>query len=69
MKCKVCGKEAIIVYCKSHEEAYENLVKGYEEWKRALNLSWKKYLNEVIKNEYSGSWVKEVAEQLLKGEE
>jgi len=69
MKCKVCGKEAVGVYCKFHEGAYENLVKGYEEWKRALNLSWKEYLNEVIKNEYSGSWVKEVTEQLLKGEE
>jgi len=69
MKCRICGKEAVNVYCKFHEGAYANLVKSYEEWKRALNLSWKEYLNEVIKNEYSGSWVKEVAEQLLKGEE
>jgi len=69
MKCKVCGKEAISAYCKIHERAHENLVKGYEEWKRALNLSWKEYLKGVIKNEYSGLWVKEVAEQLLKGEE
>jgi hypothetical protein len=69
MKCKVCRKEAVSVYCKFHERAYENLVNGYEEWKRALNLSWREYLNKVIKNEYSGSWVKEVAEQLLKGEE
>ncbi len=69
MKCKVCEKKAISVYCKFHEGAYKNLVKGYEEWKLALDLSWKEYLNEVISNEYGGLWVKEVAERLLKGEE
>ena len=64
MKCKVCDKEAVDDYCEAHESAYKNLVEKYDVWKRALDVSWKEYLREVAKNEYTGSWVKEVAEKL-----
>ncbi|MFQ6068030.1 MAG: hypothetical protein ACE5KD_00645 [Candidatus Bathyarchaeia archaeon] len=37
----------------------------FEMWKKALNISWKNYLNEIIKNPFAGIKVKEVAEHLL----
>lgn len=64
MKCKVCDKEAVDDYCEAHESAYKNLVEKYDLWKKALGIPWKEYLREVAKNEYTGSWVKEVAEKL-----
>ena len=70
MKCKICSKEAISEYCELHEKAYESLVKTYDDWKEALEISWKEYLKEVVRNQYSGVWAKEVAQYLLeKGDE
>ncbi len=69
MKCKVCDKEAVGTYCEAHERAYKNLVEKYEVWEKALNISWKEYLRDVAKNEYTGSWVKEVAEKLAETRE
>lgn len=66
LKCKICDKEAVDAYCELHEKAYKNLMKKYEVWKKALDISWKDYLKEVAKNTHTGSWVKEVAEQLMK---
>ena len=40
-------------------------MKNFEEWKKALNISWEDYLNEIIKNPYTGEWAKEVAEYLI----
>jgi hypothetical protein len=34
-----------------------------------MDISWKEYLNEIVKNPYAGSWAKEVAGQLLKNED
>ena len=65
MKCKICDKNAVGTYCGLHKRVYNNIVEGYNVWKMALEISWKEYLSEVIKNEYSGSWVKEVAKDLL----
>jgi len=65
MKCKICGKKVVSRYCQQHERAFSNIVEKYDLWKMALEISWKEYLNEVIKNKYSGSWAKEVAEKLL----
>lgn len=69
MKCKICDKKAIEKYCELHEKAYKSIVKKYDEWKKALDISWKEYLNEVAKNPYTGSLAKEVAEQLMKSED
>jgi len=70
VKCKICSKEAISEYCELHEKAYESLVKTYDDWKEALEISWKEYLKEVVINQYSGVWAKEVAQYLLeKGDE
>jgi len=69
MKCRVCSREAVEKYCELHEKAYRSIVQKYDEWKRAMDISWKEYLNEVAKNPYTGSWAKEVAEQLMKNED
>lgn len=65
MKCKICSREAITDYCELHEKAYENIVQKYSVWKRALEISWKEYLNEVLENPNTGMWAKEVAKYVL----
>ncbi|MEM2917305.1 MAG: hypothetical protein QXN63_02995 [Candidatus Bathyarchaeia archaeon] len=70
MKCKLCSREAVNnKYCDLHEKAYRNLMEKFEVWKQALEISWKEYLSEIVKNPYAGEWAKEVAEELLKSEE
>lgn len=66
MKCRICKREAMEKYCELHEKAYRSVVQKYEDWKKAMDISWKEYLNEIVKNPYTGSWAKEVAENLMK---
>ena len=66
MKCRICNREAVEKYCEPHERAYRSIVQKYDDWKRAIGISWKEYLNEILKNPYTGSWAKEVAERLMK---
>jgi hypothetical protein len=67
MKCIICDREAgEKKFCVSHLIAYENIVKNYDVWKKAVEIHWKEYLREVVKNPLTGEWVKEVAEQLIK---
>jgi len=65
MKCKICGKKVVRRYCQQHGKAFSNIVEKYNVWKMALEISCKEYLNEIVNNKYSGSWIKEVAEKLL----
>lgn len=65
IKCKVCDREAIKKYCGIHQEVYNNIFQKFEAWKRADPLSWKEYLKELVKNSNTGTWTKEVANQLL----
>jgi len=65
VKCKICTKETTTEYCELHQKAHENLVQKYDNWKKALETSWEEYLNEILKNQYSGVWVREVAEYLI----
>ena len=69
MKCRICNREALEKYCELHEKAYRNIVEKYDDWRKAMDISWKEYLNEIVKNPYTGSWAKEVAGQLLKNED
>ena len=70
MKCVVCSREASEdCYCEVHAKAYEVIVKKYELWKKALEISWKEYLSEIVKNPLTGEWAKEVAEHLSRSEE
>jgi hypothetical protein len=41
-------------------------LKKYDVWKKALEISWKEYLNEIVRNPLTGEWAKEVAEHLMK---
>lgn len=66
MKCKICEREAINEYCELHEKVNKNIVKKYNVWNKALNISWKEYLNEIAKNPYTGSSAKELATHLMK---
>jgi hypothetical protein len=66
----VCAREASEnCYCEFHAKAYESIIKKYEVWRRALAISWKEYLSEIIKNPLTGEWSKELAEYLLKSGE
>jgi len=65
LKCKVCEREAEGDYCELHEKAYRNIVKEYDVWKKASDVSWKQYLSEIAKNPFTGLWAREVAESLL----
>lgn len=66
-KCKACNREAEEEgnYCELHSKAFKSLLLNYDKWKRALDISWKDYLNEIIKNPFTGVWAKEVAKQIL----
>ena len=72
MKCKVCSRQAPPQaqnsHCELHQKAYENLQKKFEDWKKASNIEWKNYLQEVARNPLTGIWAKEVAESLLSAE-
>jgi hypothetical protein len=52
-------------YCAFHAKAHRNLVANYEQWKKALDISWKEYLREIAQNSFTGEWAKEVAQHLL----
>ena len=66
-QCKACSKEADEkgVYCELHAKAYENILYKYDRWKKALDIGWKDYLNEIIRNPLTGASAKEVAQRLL----
>jgi len=68
LKCKICNRETIDKndYCKLHAKAYTNIIRKYEQWKKASEISWKEYLSEIAKNPLTGQWVKETAENLAK---
>jgi len=44
-------------------------VEKFELWKTASGATWEEYLNELVKNPFTGVWAKEVAEQLLRKEQ
>lgn len=71
MRCTICGREAVQdSFCELHAKAYKSILRKYEAWKKALDISWKEYLREIIKNSFTGEWAREVAEYLIKtGEE
>jgi len=72
LKCKICKREAQSQaqnsYCELHLRAYENLQRKFQDWKKAFDIEWKNYLQEVAKNPLTGIWAKEVAESLLSAE-
>jgi hypothetical protein len=69
LKCPVCGREVGDEdYCRLHAEVYRILLKKYDLWKKAVEISWKEYLSEIVKNPLTGEWAREVAQYLTKME-
>ena len=70
MNCKICfRKSAKNGFCQIHLKAYENIVEKYDFWKKALKISWKEYLSEIMQNALTGEWAKEVVKHLINNEE
>ncbi len=65
--CSVCGREVAedSEFCVYHRHALDNLQATFDDWKRALEIDWKEYLNRVHKLDETGIWVREVAEHLM----
>jgi hypothetical protein len=69
LKCIICGGETIDDgYCRFHEGARQTVIRKYENWRKAMGISWKEYLSEIAKNPLTGEWAKEVALYLLEEE-
>jgi hypothetical protein len=70
LKCAICDRKSHQnKYCKFHAKAHENIVRNYNRWKKALEISWKEYLSEIANNPLSGEWAKETAQHLMKNGE
>ena len=65
MKCEVCGRNAKSRLCEFHERAHANLLRKFDAWKKAKDISWADYLKEMQRNPLAGLWVKELAQSLL----
>jgi hypothetical protein len=51
-----------------HEKSYQNIRQRFEVWKKASGVEWKEYLKEIAKNPLTGTWAREVAENLISKE-
>ncbi len=66
-KCLVCGRKTEgDEFCEAHKKTQQNVIQGYEQWTRALKISWEKYLDAVAKNPNTGLWVREIVDYLQK---
>jgi hypothetical protein len=65
VQCVICGRRSEGSFCELHKVAYDNLQKNYESWEKSMKVSLTEYLTRIVANEYSGLWVKEVAQHLL----
>ena len=68
-KCKACNNEAEEneEFCDLHKLAYLNIVKAYEEWKKAYGeISFNEFLRKIIDAKESGEAVKEIAFYIMK---
>jgi hypothetical protein len=65
VQCEICSRKSDGNFCKLHVTAYNNLLKNSEAWRKSMKISWTEYLTEIRLNEYTGIWVKEVAQYLL----
>ncbi|MCX8182254.1 MAG: hypothetical protein N3D12_03975 [Candidatus Methanomethyliaceae archaeon] len=64
--CKICGRVSTKEFCEFHEEALRRLKEHFQIWKERKCIGWEDYLIEILKNERTGSWIKEVAEHLIR---
>lgn len=67
-RCKLCWRTSKedSEYCYYHHTALENLKDTYWIWRRALDIDWKIFLEEVSERSETGAWAREVAVSLLR---
>ena len=65
-ECPICGREPAAgdSLCRYHKIAREHLEKAFLEWKKAQEVTWEQYLDELHASEATGAWVKEVVEHI-----
>ncbi len=69
MSCSICdNKTGEIVFCEYHEVAYKNIKEAFKSWQKAMNIEWMEYLKRIIEHDFTGKWVREVAEFLIRNE-
>jgi len=66
LRCEICSKESDKELCGRHSRAHELLKETFKRWQSAMEISWERYLEEIRSNPKTGSWVKEVAEYIIK---
>ena len=66
-RCMICqrSRAADSVYCERHQSAYTNIEENYPKWRIALGLNWETYLRKLMNVSVTGSWVKEVVDDIL----
>jgi len=52
-----------------HAKVRHLIIKRYDGWRKAMNISWKEYLSEIAKNPLTGEWAREVARHLIETED
>jgi hypothetical protein len=71
-RCAACYREVVArakKYCIYHSQAYDSLQKQYDAWVHAYGgISKVDYMNKLLTLSQTGSWVKEVIDEELKGE-
>ena len=66
VRCSLCHREGSEGgYCGYHRDAHANLVAAYEVWRKSNELSWTRFLEEIIQAKETGGWAREVAQDLL----
>ncbi|MFX0097403.1 MAG: hypothetical protein ACFE7E_06550 [Candidatus Hodarchaeota archaeon] len=68
MSCPICGGASIgrEGFCVDHKSTHKNLLAAFDDWRKALDITWEKYLKRISENDNAGIWAKEVAEYLSK---
>ncbi|MHA1409759.1 MAG: hypothetical protein ACTSQY_05555 [Candidatus Odinarchaeia archaeon] len=67
MSCVICeAPTSKKPFCDKHMSAEKSLRDAFKSWKKAKNIDWDQYLDEIIENSNTGKWVREVAEYLKK---
>jgi len=66
-ECFICGRkvESDTEFCVYHIEALENVRIAFEQWKQAMDIQWKDYLEQLLEEENIGKWAREMVEYLM----
>jgi len=64
-KCAACHRNALpdTKYCLHHKQALDSMTNHYRAWVDAYGgISWREFLNKLLKMQETGSWIREVIE-------